>query len=166
MPNSTATLERPHTIKAAKGQCCLCNNDAVYYDSQGTGYCLSHWQGSAALTPGTQCAELMKRDGDSYWVRGTEIVEAPEKAKRKRYGAVWTFRKTNHKPVQTDAKRLLPIRPGMPQVKLWEFGEVFELANFSAVLKRSERLAIDLEALAEDKAEAAELDAQNPPEAN
>ena len=74
------------------------------------------------------------------------------------------MRKATHRPVQTDIARLLPIRPGMPKVRLWDFAEVFELANFSQAVQPTKRLEIDYEAVAEDKAEVAEIDGLSPTE--
>jgi len=90
----------PITAKKMAGECSLCPNDAVYYCSQGVGYCLGCWQGSN-FAPGTKCAELFRRSYGSalggryqstaiavhagarlkereikeYWVKGITIIE-------------------------------------------------------------------------------------------
>jgi hypothetical protein len=129
----------------------MCSNDAVYYDNSGTGYCLGHWHGEA-LSPGMDCAQLMCRSFDSvkggkfstvgkddrlrlnnvrsFWVVGTTILDVSSW----RYDlkpitnleTVYTFRKgLTHKPARTHQSHLLPIRSGMPKVRLYTFDEVF-----------------------------------------
>ena len=148
--NSYWKARNPRPIQARRGECCQCRNDAVYYDSEGTGYCLRHWHGGE-LQPGMDCAELMYRDKTAYWVTGTQIVPG----KSERYGCVWTFRKTTHKPVLMDIKRLLPIRRGMPKVELKRFCDVFDCADYS---KQGQVLEVDSQAVQEDKSDAQDFD--------
>ena len=175
IPQPTEKLGQPRQ----EGECCIedCNNAAVHYDSDNYGYCLSHWQGSGGLEPGQECAELMFKGKQHYWVKGTYILDdekLPFTFKRKKCKGlkyIYTYKPTNHKPVQTLKRTLLPIRPGMPKVKLWEWEQVFDRAVYAGE-GASSRVEVDLEALAEDRedaellmagAEGYEVDGQLPP---
>lgn len=146
-----------------EGECCVddCHNAAVHYDSDNSGYCLTHWQGSDSLEPGQDCAELMFSGDQGYWITGTQILDDEQlgftfkRKKSKGIGFVYTYRRSNHKPVQTLKRLLLPIRPGMPRVKLWKWEEVFIKADYSQ--GNSAALDVDYQAWAEDKEEAEQL---------
>ena len=153
-PTPLPTTQSPPSTIALKDDCCQCHNSAVHYDSQGQGYCLSHWHGDY-FEPGQECAELMKWDGLSYWVRGTVIIDKP-KGKTTRGGAVWAKRVKGSRPNVKDKCRLLPIRYGMPKVKLWNFEDVFVMPDYSVPVE-SVRLDVDLAAIEEDRQEALEL---------
>ena len=142
----------PKRITARRGECCLCSNDATFYDSQGTGYCMSHWQG-CSLVPGLECAELMHRDKDDYWVIGTVVIEAPT-GKAGRYGHVWTRRHGQGKPYLVAAARLLPLSSKYPKVKFWMFSEVFDVADYSV---KGEVIKVDTSHVDEDRSESNEI---------
>lgn len=116
-----------------KGQCSLCDNDAVYYDSASVGYCLGHWQG-ISLAPGVECAEKMcksfgGREPEIFWVTGTQIIDPelwPYTLKGlENLDTIHTLRPSCGRVVRSLKSNLLPIRKGMPPIKLYTFAEVF-----------------------------------------
>lgn len=97
----------------------------------------------------------MRWDGLSYWVKGTVIIDKP-KGKATRGGAVWAKRAKGSRPNVKDKCRLLPVRYGMPKVKLWAFEDVFIMPDYSVPVE-AVRLDVDLAAVEEDRQEALEL---------
>lgn len=161
VPSITAKSVR---TQQGEGECCIrgCNNEAIYYDSSNYGYCQSHWTGGL-LNPGQVCAELFFKGSQPHWVRGTVIFDektfpyAFKQKKLKGLDFIYTYRESTHKPVQTLKQYLLPIRAGMPKVKLWDWNEVFDkVVYYPEKMKRTE-IVVNWEDYQEDRDEEQEL---------
>jgi hypothetical protein len=95
----------------------------------------------------------MYRDCDSYWVTGTVVIEAPT-GKAGRYGHVWTRRHGQGKPYLVAAARLLPLSSKTPKVKVWQFAEVFDVADYSV---KGEVIKVNTSHVDEDRSESNEI---------